>query len=84
MGFRDHLYLALDSISQERHYVSMFHIKKALLPENFTVLDRAIFEHNLLNASKLYTNISRRKAKTVIRLCSENDDLFRFLFKQSL
>ncbi|XP_068654672.1 COP9 signalosome complex subunit 4 [Aristolochia californica] len=32
--------------------------QKALLPENFTVLDRAMIEHNLLSASKLYTNIS--------------------------
>ncbi|RZC67045.1 hypothetical protein C5167_010740 [Papaver somniferum] len=31
---------------------------KALLPDNFTVLDRAMIEHNLLSASKLYTNIS--------------------------
>ncbi|KMZ70203.1 hypothetical protein ZOSMA_1G01750 [Zostera marina] len=32
--------------------------QKALLPDNFTVLDRAVIEHNLLSASKLYTNIS--------------------------
>ncbi|KAK1268009.1 COP9 signalosome complex subunit 4 [Acorus gramineus] len=32
--------------------------QKALLPDNFTVLDRAMIEHNLLSASKLYTNIS--------------------------
>ncbi|KAA3453621.1 COP9 signalosome complex subunit 4-like [Gossypium australe] len=31
--------------------------QKALLPDNYTVLDRAIIEHNLLSASKLYTNI---------------------------
>lgn len=31
--------------------------QKALLPDNFTVLDRAMIEHNLLSASKLYTNI---------------------------
>ncbi|KMZ61495.1 hypothetical protein ZOSMA_528G00030, partial [Zostera marina] len=30
--------------------------QKALLPDNFTVLDRAMIEHNLLSASKLYTN----------------------------
>jgi COP9 signalosome complex subunit 4 len=29
-----------------------------LLPDNSTVLDRAMIEHNLLSASKLYTNIS--------------------------
>ncbi|XP_030484030.1 COP9 signalosome complex subunit 4 isoform X1 [Cannabis sativa] len=32
--------------------------QKAILPDNFTVLDRAMIEHNLLSASKLYTNIS--------------------------
>ncbi|KMZ63350.1 hypothetical protein ZOSMA_414G00020 [Zostera marina] len=32
--------------------------QKALLPDNFTELDRAMIEHNLLSASKLYTNIS--------------------------
>ncbi|KAL2471762.1 COP9 signalosome complex subunit 4 [Abeliophyllum distichum] len=32
--------------------------QQALLPDNFTVLDRAMIEHNLLSASKLYTNIS--------------------------
>ncbi|KMZ57690.1 hypothetical protein ZOSMA_82G00020 [Zostera marina] len=32
--------------------------QKALLPDNFTMLDRAMIEHNLLSASKLYTNIS--------------------------
>lgn len=31
--------------------------QQALLPDNFTVLDRAMIEHNLLSASKLYTNI---------------------------
>ncbi|XP_015691055.1 COP9 signalosome complex subunit 4 [Oryza brachyantha] len=32
--------------------------QKALLPDRSTVLDRAMIEHNLLSASKLYTNIS--------------------------
>eukprot|EP00245_Coleochaete_scutata_P009413 TRINITY_DN3090_c0_g1_i1.p1 TRINITY_DN3090_c0_g1~~TRINITY_DN3090_c0_g1_i1.p1 ORF type:complete len:401 (+),score=100.64 TRINITY_DN3090_c0_g1_i1:15-1217(+) len=32
--------------------------QKAKLPDGSTVLDRAIIEHNLLSASKLYTNIS--------------------------
>ncbi|XP_010540351.1 PREDICTED: COP9 signalosome complex subunit 4 isoform X2 [Tarenaya hassleriana] len=31
--------------------------QKASLPDKFTVLDRAMIEHNLLSASKLYTNI---------------------------
>ncbi|KMZ76103.1 hypothetical protein ZOSMA_106G00080 [Zostera marina] len=31
--------------------------QKALLSDNFTMLDRAMIEHNLLSASKLYTNI---------------------------
>ncbi|QHN99844.1 COP9 signalosome complex subunit [Arachis hypogaea] len=30
--------------------------QKALLPDNFTVVDYAMIEHNLLSASKLYTN----------------------------
>ncbi|KAG0288928.1 COP9 signalosome complex subunit 4, partial [Dissophora globulifera] len=30
----------------------------ALLPDNTTVLDRAVIEHNLLSASKIYNNIS--------------------------
>jgi len=39
--------------------VSLFSMKlqKALLPDKSTVLDRAMIEHNLLSASKLYTNI---------------------------
>ncbi|GJP55156.1 hypothetical protein CLOM_g14139 [Closterium sp. NIES-68] len=32
--------------------------QKALLADGSTVLDRAVIEHNLLSASKLYTNIS--------------------------
>ncbi|PHU20594.1 COP9 signalosome complex subunit 4 [Capsicum chinense] len=32
--------------------------QKALLPDNFTVLDHAMIEYNLLSASKLYKNIS--------------------------
>lgn len=31
---------------------------KALLPDGSTILDRAVVEHNLLSASKLYTNIT--------------------------
>ncbi|KAJ3703412.1 hypothetical protein LUZ61_007117 [Rhynchospora tenuis] len=41
--------------------------QKALLPDNFTVLDRAMIEHNLLSASKLYTNI--RFANELIIIC---------------
>lgn len=36
--------------------------QKAILPDNFTVLDRAMIEHNLLSASKLYTNIRYQKS----------------------
>lgn len=32
-------------------------LQKALLPDNFTVLDHAMIEYNLLSASKLYKNI---------------------------
>nr|GMD50055.1 COP9 signalosome complex subunit 4 [Ipomoea batatas] len=38
----------------------------ALLPDNFTVLDRAMIEHNLLSASKLYTNISFDELGTLL------------------
>ncbi|KAK9270934.1 hypothetical protein L1049_026521 [Liquidambar formosana] len=40
--------------------------QKALLPDNFTVLDRAMMEHNLLSASKLYTNISIDELGTLL------------------
>ncbi|PSS31353.1 COP9 signalosome complex subunit like [Actinidia chinensis var. chinensis] len=40
--------------------------QKALLPENVTVLDRAMIEHNLLSASKLYTNISFDELGTLL------------------
>ncbi|KAG2398252.1 COP9 signalosome complex subunit 4 [Vigna angularis] len=46
--------------------VKFHHIKKALLPDNFTVLDRAMIEHNLLSASKLYTNISFGELGTLL------------------
>ncbi|GLU04411.1 hypothetical protein SLE2022_215610 [Rubroshorea leprosula] len=39
--------------------------QKALLPDNFTVLDRALIEHNLLSASKLYTNIRSEMAEKI-------------------
>ena len=31
--------------------------QRALLPDNTTVLERAVMQHNLLAASKLYNNI---------------------------
>ncbi|GAV70282.1 PCI domain-containing protein [Cephalotus follicularis] len=40
--------------------------QKAILPDNFTVLDRAMIEHNLLSASKLYTNISFEELGTLL------------------
>nr|KJB14521.1 hypothetical protein B456_002G128900 [Gossypium raimondii] len=40
--------------------------EKAVLPDNFTVLDRAMVEHNLLSASKLYTNISFDELGTLL------------------
>ncbi|KAG7024205.1 COP9 signalosome complex subunit 4 [Cucurbita argyrosperma subsp. argyrosperma] len=40
--------------------------QQALLPDNFTVLDRAMIEHNLLSASKLYTNISFEELGTLL------------------
>ncbi|PRQ53449.1 putative proteasome component (PCI) domain, ubiquitin-conjugating enzyme/RWD [Rosa chinensis] len=40
--------------------------QKALLPDNFMVLDRAMIEHNLLSASKLYTNISFDELGTLL------------------
>ncbi|XP_049362848.1 COP9 signalosome complex subunit 4 isoform X1 [Solanum verrucosum] len=41
-------------------------LQQALLPDNFTVLDRAMIEHNLLSASKLYTNISFDELGTLL------------------
>ncbi|GJS10495.1 COP9 signalosome complex subunit 4 [Tanacetum coccineum] len=40
--------------------------QKAILPDNFTVLDRAMIEHNLLSASKLYNNISFDELGTLL------------------
>ncbi|KAG8073863.1 hypothetical protein GUJ93_ZPchr0006g41195 [Zizania palustris] len=40
--------------------------QKALLPDRSTVLDRAMIEHNLLSASKLYTNISFDELGTLL------------------
>ncbi|KAG6608525.1 COP9 signalosome complex subunit 4, partial [Cucurbita argyrosperma subsp. sororia] len=44
--------------------------QQALLPDNFTVLDRAMIEHNLLSASKLYTNISFEELGTLLGIPS--------------
>jgi COP9 signalosome complex subunit 4 len=40
--------------------------QKALLPDRSTVLDRAMIQHNLLSASKLYTNISFDELGTLL------------------
>lgn len=40
--------------------------QKALLPDKSTVLERAMIEHNLLSASKLYTNISFEELGTLL------------------
>ncbi|PHT50916.1 COP9 signalosome complex subunit 4 [Capsicum baccatum] len=40
--------------------------QKALLPDNFTVLDHAMIEYNLLSASKLYKNISFDELGTLL------------------
>eukprot|EP00252_Welwitschia_mirabilis_P006340 TRINITY_DN17193_c0_g2_i1.p1 TRINITY_DN17193_c0_g2~~TRINITY_DN17193_c0_g2_i1.p1 ORF type:complete len:402 (+),score=73.31 TRINITY_DN17193_c0_g2_i1:71-1276(+) len=45
--------------------------QKAYLPDNFTVLDRAMIEHNLLSASKLYTNISFEELGTLLGIAAE-------------
>ncbi|XP_042395756.1 COP9 signalosome complex subunit 4-like isoform X1 [Zingiber officinale] len=53
--------------------------QKAFLPDNFTVLDRAMIEHNLLSASKLYTNIRFEKEREHV-FCSSLFSLFIFRF----
>ncbi|GFQ01236.1 cop9 signalosome complex subunit 4 [Phtheirospermum japonicum] len=45
--------------------------QQALLPDNFTVLDRAMIEHNLLSASKLYTNISFEELGTLLGIAPQ-------------
>ncbi|KAJ0973652.1 hypothetical protein J5N97_015617 [Dioscorea zingiberensis] len=45
--------------------------QKALLPDNVTVLDRAMIEHNLLSASKLYTNISFEELGTLLGIAPQ-------------
>ncbi|MCO5588682.1 hypothetical protein L7F22_042641 [Adiantum nelumboides] len=45
--------------------------QKALLPDNSTVLDRAMIEHNLLSASKLYTNISFEELGALLGIGSQ-------------
>jgi hypothetical protein len=59
-----------------------------LLPDNSTVLDRAMIEHNLLSASKLYTNIRYMFPKTLyqgynvlnMRSCTSKSICFLFVF----
>ncbi|KAK9129929.1 hypothetical protein Sjap_010416 [Stephania japonica] len=45
--------------------------QKARLADNFTVLDRAMIEHNLLSASKLYTNISFEELGTLLGIAPQ-------------
>lgn len=45
--------------------------QKASLPDKFTVLDRAMIEHNLLSASKLYTNISFEELGTLLGIAPQ-------------
>ncbi|GKA21852.1 COP9 signalosome complex subunit 4-like protein [Tanacetum coccineum] len=47
--------------------------QKAILPDNLIVLDRAMSEHNLLSASKLYTNIRKKSSTRVCRNGGEWD-----------
>jgi COP9 signalosome complex subunit 4 len=42
--------------------------QKASLPDKSTVLDRAMIEHNLLSASKLYTNIRFDELGTLLAI----------------
>ncbi|KAJ9129165.1 hypothetical protein P3X46_034049, partial [Hevea brasiliensis] len=53
--------------------------QKALLPDNFTVLDRAMIEHNLLSASKLYSNISFDELGTLLGIPPNKDLTARLL-----
>ncbi|KAL1568477.1 COP9/signalosome complex subunit Csn4 [Salvia divinorum] len=48
--------------------------QKATLPDNFTLLDRAMIEHNLLSASKLYTNISFEELGTLLGIAPQKDE----------
>lgn len=43
----------------------------ALLADNSTVLDRAVIEHNLLSASKLYNNITFAELGTLLEISSD-------------
>ncbi|KMZ75105.1 hypothetical protein ZOSMA_119G00040 [Zostera marina] len=59
--------------------------QKALLPDNFTVLDRAIIEHNLLSASKLYTNISFEELSALLgidpqKVRNNNNNIYDMMF----
>eukprot|EP01102_Stenamoeba_stenopodia_P014030 TRINITY_DN4626_c0_g1_i1.p1 TRINITY_DN4626_c0_g1~~TRINITY_DN4626_c0_g1_i1.p1 ORF type:complete len:393 (-),score=101.61 TRINITY_DN4626_c0_g1_i1:74-1252(-) len=44
----------------------------ALLADNSTVLDRAVIEHNLLSASKLYDNIGFAELGTLLEVSPQN------------
>jgi len=44
----------------------------ALLADNSTVLDRAVIEHNLLSASKLYNNIGFVELGTLLEISPQN------------
>ncbi|KAJ4842079.1 hypothetical protein Tsubulata_009429, partial [Turnera subulata] len=65
---------------------------KALLPDNFTVLDRAMIEHNLLSASKLYTNIGKdciendffRSNERIVGLCQALNDVLDSMAKKGI
>ncbi|KAF9435611.1 COP9 signalosome complex subunit 4 [Entomortierella beljakovae] len=43
----------------------------ALLPDNTTVLDRAVIEHNLLSSSKIYNNISFEELGALLGVTAE-------------
>ncbi|ORZ26608.1 COP9 signalosome complex subunit 4-like protein [Lobosporangium transversale] len=45
--------------------------QKALLSDNTTVLDRAVIEHNLLSASKIYNNISFEELSALLGVTPE-------------
>lgn len=50
--------------------------QKALTSENITILERAVIEHNLLSASKLYVNISFDELGALLGVSAENAEKF--------
>ena len=50
--------------------------QKALTSENITILERAVIEHNLLSASKLYVNISFDELGALLGVSPENAEKF--------